>query len=186
MLVSGNDFYCGNSTGSLCQFALKSQIPSQYIHPSTKQCNYSIDTSQFVTQNELSGFPTKYSRVCVRRDSSGAIEQTSDEIGVLDFDFSGSRSDTKSFTFKYTSPYPIWFGTVQCSLSGSISGGSCTITGDINGNTLHCSSTFINSSDLSFNGENNFVVSITVAYKGTSYKHGISYNGKIIFTHNYY
>ena len=40
MLISGSDFYCGNSSGSPCQFALKSQIPSAYVHPSTKQCSY--------------------------------------------------------------------------------------------------------------------------------------------------
>ena len=42
ILVNGSSFYCGNSTSSLCQLALKSDIPSvtQYVHPSTKQCNY--------------------------------------------------------------------------------------------------------------------------------------------------
>ena len=42
MLVNGSSFYCGNSTSSLCELALKSDIPSvaQYVHPSTKQCNY--------------------------------------------------------------------------------------------------------------------------------------------------
>nr|DAO30503.1 MAG TPA: hypothetical protein [Caudoviricetes sp.] len=39
MLVSGSDFYCGNSSGSPCQFALKNQIPSAYSHPSSKQCS---------------------------------------------------------------------------------------------------------------------------------------------------
>ena len=43
ILVSGSSFYCGNSTSSPCQLALKSDIPNvtQYVHPSTKQCNYS-------------------------------------------------------------------------------------------------------------------------------------------------
>ncbi len=61
MLVSGSDFYCGNSSGSLCQFALKSQVPSQYVHPSTKQCNYSVDTSQFATSSELNSLKTSVS-----------------------------------------------------------------------------------------------------------------------------
>ena len=43
ILVNGSSFYCGNSTSSLCQLALKSDIPNvtEYVHPSTKQCNYS-------------------------------------------------------------------------------------------------------------------------------------------------
>lgn len=45
MLVKDSDFYCGNSLGSPCQLALKNQIPSAYVHPSTKQCNYSVDLS---------------------------------------------------------------------------------------------------------------------------------------------
>ena len=45
MLVNGSDFYCGNSSGSPCQFALKNQIPSQYVHPSTKQCSWTPDSS---------------------------------------------------------------------------------------------------------------------------------------------
>ena len=42
ILVNGSSFYCGNSTSSPCQLALKSDIPNvtQYVHPSTKQCNY--------------------------------------------------------------------------------------------------------------------------------------------------
>ena len=42
ILVNGSSFYCGNSTSSLCQLALKSDIPNvaQYVHPAEKQCNY--------------------------------------------------------------------------------------------------------------------------------------------------
>lgn len=39
MLVDGSDFYCGNSSGSPCQFALKNQIPSAYVHPTAKVCS---------------------------------------------------------------------------------------------------------------------------------------------------
>ena len=39
MLVNGSDFYCGNSSGSPCQLALKNQIPSQYVHPAAKVCS---------------------------------------------------------------------------------------------------------------------------------------------------
>lgn len=53
MLVSGDDFYCGNSSGSPCQFALKNQIPSQYVHPFTKQCNYSVDLSSYAKKSDL-------------------------------------------------------------------------------------------------------------------------------------
>ena len=73
MLVSGNDFYCGNSSGAPCQFALKSQIPSQYVHPSakqcnyaythptTKQCNYSVDLSGYAKSSELNSLKTSVS-----------------------------------------------------------------------------------------------------------------------------
>lgn len=61
LLVSGSDFYCGNSSGSLCQFALKSQIPSQYVHPSTKQCNYSVNLSGYAKSSELNSLKTSVS-----------------------------------------------------------------------------------------------------------------------------
>ena len=41
ILVNGSSFYCGNSTSNLCQLALKTDVPAQYVHPNTKQCNYS-------------------------------------------------------------------------------------------------------------------------------------------------
>lgn len=40
LLVNGSSFYLGNSTSNLCQLALKTDIPSGYIHPAEKQCNY--------------------------------------------------------------------------------------------------------------------------------------------------
>mgnify|MGYP004646875103 CR=1 FL=1 len=61
MLVSGSDFYCGNSSGSPCQFALKSQIPSQYVHPTTKQCNYSVDLSGYAKSSDLNSLKTSVS-----------------------------------------------------------------------------------------------------------------------------
>ena len=64
MLVNGNDFYCGSSNASLCQLALKSQIPSQYIHPANKVCNYSVDTSQFVTQSDFNSLKNSVGTPC--------------------------------------------------------------------------------------------------------------------------
>lgn len=61
MLVNGSDFYCGNSSGSPCQFALKSQIPSQYVHPTSKQCNYSVDLSGYAKSSELNSLKTSVS-----------------------------------------------------------------------------------------------------------------------------
>lgn len=61
MLVDGSDFYCGNSSGSPCQLALKNQIPSQYVHPSTKQCNYSVDLSGYAKTSELNSLKTSVS-----------------------------------------------------------------------------------------------------------------------------
>ena len=61
MLVNGSDFYCGNSSGSPCQFALKNQIPSAYVHPSTKQCNYSVDLSGYAKTTELNSLKSSVS-----------------------------------------------------------------------------------------------------------------------------
>ena len=61
LLVNGNDFYCGNSSGSPCQFALKSQIPSAYTHPSEKQCNYSVDLSGYAKSEDLESLKTSVS-----------------------------------------------------------------------------------------------------------------------------
>ena len=61
LLVNGNDFYCGNSSGSPCQFALKSQIPSAYTHPSEKQCNYSVDLSGYAKTSDLESLKTSVS-----------------------------------------------------------------------------------------------------------------------------
>ena len=61
MLVDGSDFYCGNSSGSPCQLALKNQVPSQYVHPSTKQCNYSVDLSGYAKSSELNSLKSSVS-----------------------------------------------------------------------------------------------------------------------------
>lgn len=61
MLVDGSDFYCGNSSSTPCQLALKNQIPSQYVHPSTKQCNYSVDLSGYARTSELNSLKTSVS-----------------------------------------------------------------------------------------------------------------------------
>lgn len=53
MLVNGSDFYCGNSSSTPCQLALKNQIPSAYVHPSTKQCNYSVDLSGYALNSAV-------------------------------------------------------------------------------------------------------------------------------------
>ena len=73
MLVSGSDFYCGNSSGSPCQLALKNQLPLAYVHPvakqcnyaythpSEKQCNYSVDLSGYAKTSELNSLKTSVS-----------------------------------------------------------------------------------------------------------------------------
>ena len=61
MLVSGSDFYCGNSASNLCQLALKSQIPSQYVHPANKVCNYSVDLSGYAKSSEVNSLKTSVS-----------------------------------------------------------------------------------------------------------------------------
>ncbi len=59
--MNGSDFYCGNASGSPCQLALKDQVPSQYVHPSTKQCNYSVDLSGYAKTSELNSLKTSVS-----------------------------------------------------------------------------------------------------------------------------
>ncbi len=81
MLVNGSDFYCGNSSGSPCQFALKNQIPSQYVHPSSKQCNYSVDLSGYA---QISQIPSS-----LRGDYGTPLEMGK----YIDFHESGSSSD---------------------------------------------------------------------------------------------
>ena len=39
LLVNGEDFYCGNGSNGLCQLARLNQVPSAYVHPTTKQCS---------------------------------------------------------------------------------------------------------------------------------------------------
>ena len=54
ILVNGSSFYCGNSTSNLCQLALKSDISSSgYVHPTTKQCSWSPDLSNYATKSDL-------------------------------------------------------------------------------------------------------------------------------------
>ena len=55
LLVDGNDFYVGNSSSNLSQLALKTDIPtvSQYVHPSTKQCSWNPDLSNYYTKSEV-------------------------------------------------------------------------------------------------------------------------------------
>lgn len=74
MLVDGSNFYCGNSSGSPCQLALKNQIPSAYIHPSAKQCNYSVDLSNYVTKDQLSQISPNYTDLVLNKTVSA--EQT--------------------------------------------------------------------------------------------------------------
>ena len=61
LLVNGSSFYCGNSSSSLCELALKSDIPSvtQYVHPTEKQCSWEPDLTNF--SKETDSFEEVYS-----------------------------------------------------------------------------------------------------------------------------
>ena len=78
ILVNGSSFYLGNSTSNLCQLALKSDIPTQYVHPATKQCNYTYTHPQ-ACQCELSSLARGefkkviYSSVSNSKYSTGGI-----------------------------------------------------------------------------------------------------------------
>ena len=62
--VLGDSIYVGNSSNLPCQMALKSDIPSitPYVHPSTKQCNYTYahpSTIQCSASSRLSSIESK-------------------------------------------------------------------------------------------------------------------------------
>ena len=111
MLVSGSDFYCGNGNNSPCQFALKSQIPSQYVHPSakqcnyaythptTKQCNYSVDLSGYAKSSELNSLKTSVS------EGKSLVAAAVTDKGVstaADATFQTIAKNIKSITVGYT------------------------------------------------------------------------------------
>lgn len=71
LLVSGSDFYCGNSTNSPCQLALRNQIPPQ------------VDTSQFALKREIENTLSKKSieRTISLSEDTGDIDIfTKDEM----------------------------------------------------------------------------------------------------------
>ena len=147
MLVNGSDFYCGNSSNNLCQFALKNQIPSAYVHPTTKQCNYSVDTSTFALKSEAL---TKYSMPNITRDFNGRIlVSTVDVVGHITWSYRTGTPKDDTFTWSFTLPYPIYY--FGFNLYGS-SGGSrglqtsvVTVT-DTAGNVLYENTGFYNNS----------------------------------------
>lgn len=99
MLVNGSDFYCGNSSGSPCQFALKSQIPSQYVHPTSKQCNYSVDLSGYAKSSELNSLKTSVS------EGKSLVAAAVTDKGVstaADATFQTIAKNIKSITVGYT------------------------------------------------------------------------------------
>lgn len=58
-LVNGSSVYIGNSSNHPCQMACMSDIPVQYVHPTTKVCNYSYthpSTKQCSWVPDTSGF----------------------------------------------------------------------------------------------------------------------------------
>ena len=82
-----------------------------YKHPTTKQCNYSIDTSNFVTKNDLSYSPRSIG--CVKRTIDGAIDWAYSDFDGISVSFSGTtEGETKTFTYNIDKPYPIYFISV--------------------------------------------------------------------------
>ena len=159
MLVSGSDFYCGNSSGSPCQFALK---------------------------NEISSVLNKYDRCAVRRDTSGAILYEDETIGNVTFELKGAITDGRHFSFSYDAEYPIWFLQLSCKGSYSSSGGTLTISGDINGYPISGGISMFSSGSLILDGETHFDISIDVTYTGTASRNGYSFDAPLIISHNYY
>ena len=161
MLVSGNDFYCGNSSDSPCQLALK---------------------------NDISGLPNKYDRCFVFRDASGNALGEDIVLDDINFTVKGNGSQMRPFTFTYDSPYPIWFASVSTKSNGySIHGGDIKLTIYVNNKSVTSSNWADgNSGGLTFNGEYHFEIQAVYEYTGRSSRDGYEYQGSLIFNHNYY
>ena len=52
--MNDNNFYCGSESNLPCQLARLDQVPAQYIHPTTKQCNYSYTHPSTIQCNAAS------------------------------------------------------------------------------------------------------------------------------------
>ena len=90
LLVNGNDFYVGNSSSQKVQIARADQIPqvTQYVHPTTKQCNYTYthptekqcnwapSSTSFYTKLRTFSFTLNWSHK--EHDSASAIGQQFD------------------------------------------------------------------------------------------------------------
>ena len=186
MIVDGSDFYCGNSSGSPCQFALKNQIPPAYVHPATKVCNYSVDTSQFALKSE--GL-NKYSRCNLCRNGSGEIVYTDVNVGTVDVSCRGTTPYSKSFTFNYTAPYPIWYLVLTSNSKGvsySRFGGDGW-SGNINGITIKENNlTFYTDYTEFSTPQTDFTISLSFSFAGTRYDSEYSGQSDIIIRHNCY
>ena len=145
MLVNGSSFYCGNSTSSLCELALKSDIPSvtQYVHPSTKQCNYTPDLSN-INAAKLQGYT--YSQIISNATASNSIKIVSgtksvyaDKVNTeyeMTISYSGFSSQpalsicAKSVYNIYTRPASVWIKSINTN-SAVISVSTTGAAGDI-------------------------------------------------------
>ena len=145
MLVNGSSFYCGNSTSSLCELALKSDIPTvtQYVHPSTKQCNYTPDLSN-INAAKLQGYT--YSQIISNATASNSIKIVSGTKSVyaskvnteyeMTISYGGFSSQpalsicAKSANSSYTRPASTWIKSINTN-SAVISVSTTGATGDI-------------------------------------------------------
>ena len=129
ILVNGSSFYCGNSTSSLCQLALKTDVPAQYVHPSTKVCDYSYihpTSKQCTWTPDLSGCAT-ITKTTKTTTGSGSttVNSGSDRQGSWEFYLSNFSSSSMNDLIDES----VFCNIVSISIDISITGtfdGSCS------------------------------------------------------------
>ena len=130
---------------SIRELALKSDIPSvtQYVHPSTKQCNYTPDLSN-INAAKLQGYT--YSQIISNATASNSIKIVSGTKSVyaskvnteyeMTISYSGFSSQpalsicAKSINSGYTRPASTWIESINTN-SATISVSTTGATGDI-------------------------------------------------------
>ena len=120
ILVNGSSFYCGNSTSNLCQFALKSDIPAAYVHPSEKQCNYVYThptTKQCTWNPDLSNYALKSDIASVKKIGFlSAALGTNNTPTINQLDFAASFAIVSGFSTdehdEHNLDFPALFGII--------------------------------------------------------------------------
>lgn len=112
--MKNNEFYCGSAGNLPCQLARLDQVPSQYVHPATKVCNYSYTHPQ-TCQCELSSLARGEFKKVVYSSVSNSEYSTG---GLISGGF-GFPSDVMSFEIPtQLFEYALW--GISVSISSTI------------------------------------------------------------------